>query len=332
MVILRVQEPQGFDATGPIHGVSGSPPINTFPKAGVEKHMFPGYGYFSSHQPVPNVPQPSMSEMDGQGRLYGMPLAFPSAFRPFYIGIPGAAPLQMPDVYQHGNFQHNMYQAQQLPHVGSPVVPPPLSLPESSSQTARNSMLKPIPSNRRLLPVTSPQDGFDSYLVRPKDTQLSKRTKVSRACDECRRKKTRCDIDAEHEICTPCARSGVPCTFARAQLKRGPAKKRLSHGALSIPLASPSSQFPENISLAKLRTSTRKSRSSSDVVPKSNQPIETLLSYKSGVANGEAPNKTADSAPSSAPKTSEFPMLVEVACRQSKSPSEQEFAVKSQSL
>lgn len=60
-----------------------------------------------------------------------------------------------------------------------------------------------------------------------------KRTKVSRACDECRRKKTRCDVAPEG--CSTCRRANVPCTFARAQLKRGPTKRRNSHTSASSP-------------------------------------------------------------------------------------------------
>lgn len=52
------------------------------------------------------------------------------------------------------------------------------------------------------------------------------RTKVSRACDECRRKKIRCDAvdEAGNTPCTNCARTGLNCAFSRQQLKRGPSK------------------------------------------------------------------------------------------------------------
>lgn len=52
------------------------------------------------------------------------------------------------------------------------------------------------------------------------------RTKVSRACDECRRKKIRCDAVDEtgNAPCTSCARAGLSCAFSRQQLKRGPSK------------------------------------------------------------------------------------------------------------
>lgn len=53
-----------------------------------------------------------------------------------------------------------------------------------------------------------------------------KRTKVSRACDECRRKKIRCDsaLDDGVQQCSTCKRMGTRCQFSRVPLKRGPSK------------------------------------------------------------------------------------------------------------
>ncbi|GMF02547.1 unnamed protein product [Ambrosiozyma monospora] len=57
-----------------------------------------------------------------------------------------------------------------------------------------------------------------------------KRSKASRACDECRRKKIRCDAILDMttnkvvKICTTCDRNGDLCTFTRVPLKRGPTK------------------------------------------------------------------------------------------------------------
>lgn len=52
------------------------------------------------------------------------------------------------------------------------------------------------------------------------------RTKVSRACDECRRKKIRCDAvdETANVACTNCARTGAKCAFSRQPMKRGPSK------------------------------------------------------------------------------------------------------------
>ncbi|KAF2733427.1 hypothetical protein EJ04DRAFT_577626 [Polyplosphaeria fusca] len=53
-----------------------------------------------------------------------------------------------------------------------------------------------------------------------------KRSKVSRACDECRRKKIRCDATSENgpEACSSCKRTGARCQFSRQPMKRGPSK------------------------------------------------------------------------------------------------------------
>lgn len=53
-----------------------------------------------------------------------------------------------------------------------------------------------------------------------------KRSKVSRACDECRRKKIRCDATGEEgkDHCSNCKRVGSRCLFSRVPQKRGPSK------------------------------------------------------------------------------------------------------------
>lgn len=53
-----------------------------------------------------------------------------------------------------------------------------------------------------------------------------KRSKVSRACDECRRKKIKCDAqsDTGESPCSSCARSSIRCLFSRVPQKRGPSK------------------------------------------------------------------------------------------------------------
>ncbi|QSZ35944.1 hypothetical protein DSL72_007066 [Monilinia vaccinii-corymbosi] len=53
-----------------------------------------------------------------------------------------------------------------------------------------------------------------------------KRSKVSRACDECRRKKIKCNSNeaGNEEMCSNCKRVGVACQFSRQPMKRGPSK------------------------------------------------------------------------------------------------------------
>lgn len=61
-------------------------------------------------------------------------------------------------------------------------------------------------------------------------TPPRKRSKVSRACDECRRKKVKCDAGGDiggltlDEQCTHCRKSQVQCLFSRVPQKRGPSK------------------------------------------------------------------------------------------------------------
>ncbi|KAH3671563.1 hypothetical protein OGAPHI_000266 [Ogataea philodendri] len=62
------------------------------------------------------------------------------------------------------------------------------------------------------------------------DVPPRKRSKVSRACDECRRKKVRCNalLDSSGtqvtKICTNCEKTGDVCLFTRVPMKRGPTK------------------------------------------------------------------------------------------------------------
>lgn len=65
------------------------------------------------------------------------------------------------------------------------------------------------------------------------NNNVKKRTKVSRACDQCRKKKIKCGGDSEINnnstsyisgSCYNCIRNGEKCTYQRIQLKRGPVK------------------------------------------------------------------------------------------------------------
>ncbi|KAL9639143.1 MAG: hypothetical protein Q9164_001108 [Protoblastenia rupestris] len=58
------------------------------------------------------------------------------------------------------------------------------------------------------------------------DPMAKKKTKVSRACDECRRKKVRCDAETDQPgvQCANCKRASTTCEFSRQPQKRGPSK------------------------------------------------------------------------------------------------------------
>lgn len=94
-----------------------------------------------------------------------------------------------------------------IPHVGQ--VHTPVQQPSTPQQMAQNAM------NMAQDPHYSQQD-----------SNQRKRSKVSRACDECRRKKIRCDATSENgpEACTSCKRTGARCQFSRQPMKRGPSK------------------------------------------------------------------------------------------------------------
>jgi len=69
----------------------------------------------------------------------------------------------------------------------------------------------------------------DKYPISEKysdNTPPRKRSKVSRACDECRRKKIKCDAQSEasEQPCSNCRRSSAQCLFSRVPQKRGPSK------------------------------------------------------------------------------------------------------------
>ncbi|KAK9332930.1 hypothetical protein V1520DRAFT_333879 [Lipomyces starkeyi] len=90
-----------------------------------------------------------------------------------------------------------------------------------------------------------------------------KRSKVSRACDECRRKKIRCDAtpDGGLEHCSSCQRLGEKCSFSRVPMKRGPSKgyiKELEDRLNSLENSFSSGDVPtsrRNSSISEVRTS-----------------------------------------------------------------------------
>lgn len=70
--------------------------------------------------------------------------------------------------------------------------------------------------------------GMDQAQYQGGDSEMTprKRSKASRACDECRRKKIKCDATDEsgETQCSSCKRVGTRCQFSRVPMKRGPSK------------------------------------------------------------------------------------------------------------
>ncbi|KAL2873276.1 Glucose-responsive transcription factor [Colletotrichum sp. CLE4] len=115
--------------------------------------------------------------------------------------------------------QHQHQQQQQHPHQ-----PPPLP-PASRSYVPEEALPESLQQH---MPMSMPMDHH--HLAQPyalgDSTPPRKRSKVSRACDECRRKKVKCDAqsDAGDSPCSNCKRSGIRCMFSRVPQKRGPSK------------------------------------------------------------------------------------------------------------
>ena len=76
------------------------------------------------------------------------------------------------------------------------------------------------------LPVTVGAQLPPHYAAMADNIPPRKRSKVSRACDECRRKKIKCDAQSDlgSAPCSSCARSNIQCLFSRVPQKRGPSK------------------------------------------------------------------------------------------------------------
>ena len=76
----------------------------------------------------------------------------------------------------------------------------------------------------------SPDTNKSHFSSDPPRDPPRKRSKISRACDACRRKKIKCNaeysttLNKVTQICNNCQKNGDECTFSRTPLKRGPSK------------------------------------------------------------------------------------------------------------
>ncbi|KAI2780375.1 hypothetical protein F4815DRAFT_470015 [Daldinia loculata] len=107
---------------------------------------------------------------------------------------------------QHPQEHHQMHLAPQQPH------------PHQHQQPAQ---IQPQSTMEQLAQHYAAQASAIPDGIPPR-----KRSKVSRACDECRRKKVKCDAVSENgeEPCSNCRRSAIRCLFSRIPQKRGPSK------------------------------------------------------------------------------------------------------------
>ncbi|OAP58244.1 hypothetical protein AYL99_07334 [Fonsecaea erecta] len=105
----------------------------------------------------------------------------------------------------------------------------------TASSATDPAMAPPQTPNQATFPPAGARSSMDATSETPQDPQTGdkrKRSKASRACDECRRKKVKCDAPTEADgtpkTCTNCQKAGVNCEFERKPMKRGPSKGYIS--------------------------------------------------------------------------------------------------------
>ncbi|KAI0168990.1 hypothetical protein GGR52DRAFT_500463 [Hypoxylon sp. FL1284] len=177
-------------------------------------------------------------------------------------------PLQHEDPLQHD--ESHQYLPDQHPQEHQDM-----SLPPQSQDPNDQSHIPPQGTMEQIAQHYAAQ-----ATAMPDSIPPRKRSKVSRACDECRRKKVKCDAVSENgeEPCSNCRRSSIQCLFSRIPQKRGPSKgyiKELADRINSIEgkLASEGNGGSVDSSLAELLNGAR--RESADLFGSSGPPEES---------------------------------------------------------
>ncbi|KIW96215.1 uncharacterized protein Z519_03283 [Cladophialophora bantiana CBS 173.52] len=105
----------------------------------------------------------------------------------------------------------------------------------AASSAPDPAMAPPQTPNQPTFASAGTRASVDTSSETPQEAQTGdkrKRSKASRACDECRRKKVKCDapteLDGTPKTCTNCQKAGVNCEFERKPMKRGPSKGYIS--------------------------------------------------------------------------------------------------------
>lgn len=283
-------------------------------------------------QPIP-IPNSNQSSVHGVG--YTEPqvaqMSVPSNVPPSMpSSMPSSGTLMNYNGTYSGSYNGGSYHPGYMGHYsGSPTLPggfgtttnvaSPMSGSTSTKPRTRSSSGMKIPLSHNSSHSNSRPDGVP----------LGRRTKVSWACDKCRLRKTRCDMDESTSTCTPCARAGVPCTFLRTQLRRGPSRKRsgMTSGSSNSPL-------PQNSHLSRVRS--RSDPAHNDLRRSGAKPISGPLSP--AIEEGSPDNrseKISTESPSRQPPQLQspsqqsqvgLPALVAAAYRRSPSPSASELS------
>ncbi|KAI1827381.1 hypothetical protein F4861DRAFT_407102 [Xylaria intraflava] len=130
--------------------------------------------------------------------------------------------LEQPPQYRPDQQQHNQQMQRQLVSDQPPLLQPLSAQQPQPLQQIRPPPLQPHSSIDQL----AQQYANHAYHSVQDHIPPRKRSKVSRACDECRRKKVKCDATSEtgEETCSNCRRSAIRCLFSRIPQKRGPSK------------------------------------------------------------------------------------------------------------
>ncbi|KAL7797671.1 N-terminal binuclear Zn cluster-containing protein [Trichoderma ceciliae] len=102
-----------------------------------------------------------------------------------------------------------------------PLVPPPLT--NVPPQIFGSPMGLPNSQpNSQQLPSDMTAQMFPDSSTLPDDNTDAKRRRIARACDQCRRKKIKCD--GKLPACTHCANCNTECIFTHIEKKRAPPK------------------------------------------------------------------------------------------------------------
>lgn len=122
---------------------------------------------------------------------------------------------------QHENHHQQIHQQ----FVPDPQTPQPAT-PQQQHQSQPPQQQRPLLQPHSALDQLAQQYAAHAYQSVEDNIPPRKRSKVSRACDECRRKKVKCDASSEtgEEPCSNCKRSLIRCLFSRIPQKRGPSK------------------------------------------------------------------------------------------------------------
>ncbi|KAK2013873.1 hypothetical protein LZ32DRAFT_529648 [Colletotrichum eremochloae] len=123
--------------------------------------------------------------------------------------------------HPHSHPHPEQPQPQPQPQHQAPPPPPPPPRPYAPEEPLPESLQQHVS-----VPVAMDHHNLAQSYALGDSTPPRKRSKVSRACDECRRKKVKCDAqsDSGDNPCSNCKRSGIRCMFSRVPQKRGPSK------------------------------------------------------------------------------------------------------------